>query len=190
MKRTERTDESFGEGSVIIWAAVLAATLVMLAIMSGRAAASHDCRQQVCFVDPYCCAVEWDNVCEAESRTICDIALYPTPTPTNSPLPSNTPTATPVSSCVKKICSADPYCCQTAWDQICISEVASICGLQCGTSCCGNGTCNINENNCTCPGDCEASTTPCGCAHSTCVEGVALRPGCDDRNGTFLCFPR
>ena len=30
--------------------------------------------------------------------------------------------------CVSTICAADPYCCQTAWDAQCVSEVASICG--------------------------------------------------------------
>jgi predicted phosphodiesterase len=36
--------------------------------------------------------------------------------------------------CVKQICAAgaDPYCCSTKWDDQCVGEVASICGITCG----------------------------------------------------------
>ncbi len=30
-------------------------------------------------------------------------------------------------TCVASICAADPYCCNTGWDNICIGEVASVC---------------------------------------------------------------
>jgi subtilase family serine protease len=33
--------------------------------------------------------------------------------------------------CATSICQADPYCCRTAWDSICIGEVGSICGESC-----------------------------------------------------------
>jgi hypothetical protein len=54
------------------------------------------------------------------------------------------------SPCVGAICASDTYCCGTAWDAICASEVSSICGWDCGP-----------------------------CAHSPCVEGSPLKPyGC------------
>jgi len=34
-------------------------------------------------------------------------------------------------SCAAQICDADPYCCNTAWDGVCVSEVNSVCGLSC-----------------------------------------------------------
>jgi hypothetical protein len=34
-------------------------------------------------------------------------------------------------SCVTEICNLDPDCCSTAWDQTCVDEVNSICGLVC-----------------------------------------------------------
>jgi hypothetical protein len=37
-------------------------------------------------------------------------------------------------SCVGQICQSDPYCCQTAWDGICVDEVESICGKKCSGS--------------------------------------------------------
>jgi hypothetical protein len=33
--------------------------------------------------------------------------------------------------CAEDICSIDPFCCEVAWDHICVSEVTSVCGLQC-----------------------------------------------------------
>lgn len=33
--------------------------------------------------------------------------------------------------CVKTICAADAYCCNTKWDGICVQEVASLCGKTC-----------------------------------------------------------
>ncbi len=33
--------------------------------------------------------------------------------------------------CAASICAADPYCCGTKWDSICVGEVASVCGQIC-----------------------------------------------------------
>jgi len=33
--------------------------------------------------------------------------------------------------CVAKICQADPFCCQSQWDQLCVFEVGSVCGQLC-----------------------------------------------------------
>ncbi|MES1206939.1 MAG: hypothetical protein ABUS79_13465 [Pseudomonadota bacterium] len=40
-------------------------------------------------------------------------------------------------SCVAWICSVDPYCCDVAWDGICVGEVGSVCQRRCdcGTLC-------------------------------------------------------
>jgi hypothetical protein len=34
-------------------------------------------------------------------------------------------------ACVGNICGADPFCCQVAWDSICVAEVASVCHQTC-----------------------------------------------------------
>jgi hypothetical protein len=34
-------------------------------------------------------------------------------------------------SCVADICDVDPYCCNNSWDEICVGEVASVCGQTC-----------------------------------------------------------
>ena len=57
-------------------------------------------------------------------------------------------------TCAGDICSQDSYCCTTAWDSICVGEVASICGQSCG----GGGS---------------------SCAHSICATGTKLSKTCD-----------
>ena len=34
-------------------------------------------------------------------------------------------------ACAKGICDEDPYCCEEAWDALCVAEVASICAATC-----------------------------------------------------------
>jgi hypothetical protein len=58
--------------------------------------------------------------------------------------------------CASQICAADPYCCTTKWDSICVGEVASVCGQSCGGG--GGGG---------------------GCSHPICSSGVALTGTCD-----------
>ena len=59
-------------------------------------------------------------------------------------------------TCVAAVCAADSYCCDTAWDSLCVEEVRTICG---------NHTCA------------ESAGT---CAHTVCREGTLLASGCDD----------
>ncbi|KAJ3314547.1 hypothetical protein HDV04_006086 [Boothiomyces sp. JEL0838] len=106
------------------------------------------------------------------------------PTPTGTPSgPTATPT-TPVTpppsscahdkcsiggalsqgcnACVDQIISADSYCSTSQWDQTCVDEVQSVCGLS----------------------DCQAPSTPptvvtTGCKHDICVTGAFLKKGCN-----------
>ncbi len=45
---------------------------------------------------------------------------------------------TGVDSCVDRLCASDSYCCLTKWDDLCVSEVTSICGQTCA-----NDTCSV-----------------------------------------------
>ncbi len=58
-------------------------------------------------------------------------------------------------TCVAEICTADSYCCNTAWDSICVGRVLSDCGL---ATCADNGS---------------------SCVHDVCTAGPALVTGCD-----------
>jgi hypothetical protein len=63
-------------------------------------------------------------------------------------------------SCAASVCAVDSYCCTTAWDQTCVSEVAQYCGTG---VCTGGGS---------------------GCAHSECTTGAALTPSCSTCAGS------
>lgn len=64
--------------------------------------------------------------------------------------------------CATKVCTYDPYCCGVAWDETCVSEVASICGLSC--------TRPPQESD---DGGAEE------CVHPICATGGPLTSGCD-----------
>lgn len=55
-------------------------------------------------------------------------------------------------SCTAAVCAFDPYCCQVAWDAICVGEAQKECNLSCTSS---------------------------TCDHDLCAEGSALAPSCD-----------
>jgi hypothetical protein len=57
--------------------------------------------------------------------------------------------------CVAQICDADSYCCDTAWDTLCVQQVRTVCGSLA----------------------CDESAGACD--HPVCSEGVALVDGCD-----------
>ncbi|XXX82609.1 hypothetical protein WMF30_28040 [Sorangium sp. So ce134] len=57
------------------------------------------------------------------------------------------------SAVVTSVCAADPYCCNTEWDGLCVSEVQSVAN---------NLMCRIGS-----------------CSHALCTEGDALTPSCD-----------
>lgn len=76
------------------------------------------------------------------------------------------------STCVAEVCSFDSFCCNVAWDSICVNEAKNTCGLTCTT--CGNGVCEPGETPASCPQDCKPA-----CAHDVCDAGVPLDPACD-----------
>ena len=133
------------------------------------------CCEAVCAADPFCCSVAWDGICASEAAIICLELCGPDcdlTCPEGSSLEAegcgedtnggcNAP---PISgsncctawgglgcddvACQDAVCAFDGFCCSTAWDGICASEAASICGdlcaaasayeaIGCGTTICG-----------------------------------------------------
>lgn len=98
---------------------------------------SSACISSICSTDPFCCTTAWDALCIQEVRTICGSLTCPE-SEGSCPHPLCTPGAALASGCdsgtagcAASICATDPYCCTTAWDSICVGEVASICGKNC-----------------------------------------------------------
>ncbi len=82
----------------------------------------------VCDADPYCCNNTWDSICVGEVASLgcgtCESEVACC-SASGDPGCGNDD----AQSCV---CDADPYCCDVAWDSLCVSEVESLgCG-SCG----------------------------------------------------------
>ncbi|MDC0723630.1 hypothetical protein [Nannocystis bainbridge] len=85
----------------------------------------------VCAQDPFCCNVEWDELCVSEVETLgCGMCVEP-PVDTGCCAPHDSPSCddAAVSACV---CAQDGFCCNVEWDGQCVAEVESFgCGM-CG----------------------------------------------------------
>ena len=124
----------------------------------------------VCSADPYCCNTAWDNLCAGAAISLCEACGPPPGGPCCED--NGTPGCddADVEGCV---CAVDPYCCNTAWDGICVEEAIQICGA-CGPTP-GEGAC------------CEVNGTP-GCEDPQ-VEGCvcALDAFCCEVDWDVLC---
>src|SRR5262249_7741702 len=90
-------------------------------------------------------------------------------------------------ACAATVCGSDPFCCTNQWDTQCVGEASS----QCGSACCGNGTCNQGEDCRGCPADCGQCPKPASCPHSVCLAGAALDPAeCPDSCYGPVCMQK
>jgi hypothetical protein len=106
----------------------------------GPLTASCDpCVTDICAVDPFCCNSSWDSVCVEEMRTVCGSltcaeaagSCAHTVCLEGAALTGGCDDPPVDPSCVSSICTGDPYCCTTAWDFVCVNEVASVCAANC-----------------------------------------------------------
>ncbi|WP_437983099.1 hypothetical protein [Sorangium sp. So ce117] len=111
-------------------------------VCDAGAALTHGCSPvvtRVCAVDPYCCANGWDRLCIDEVATVAQSLECAAGTcghtlcTTGGQLTSGCDVPPLPTSCVGSICAVDSYCCDVAWDEICVREVASVCGKTCDT---------------------------------------------------------
>jgi hypothetical protein len=97
------------------------------------------CVEDICSLDPYCCDTSWDSTCVEEVRTLCGslICAESTGQCAHSQCTEGvalTPQCDdpPITvSCVNAICAADSFCCSNGWDNLCVDQVASVCGYNC-----------------------------------------------------------
>jgi hypothetical protein len=99
--------------------------------------ASDACVASVCAVDPFCCSSGWDSLCVQEVRTVCDSLTCSEANGTcahslcsSGPALVNSCDGTKA-DCVSAVCAADPFCCATSWDGLCVQEVETVCGNNC-----------------------------------------------------------
>jgi len=103
------------------------------------------CVTDVCNADSFCCTDTWDDICIEQAEYYCGLdcsggggggACSHNECDTGAGLVQT------CSSCADTVCSADSYCCDTAWDATCVMQAADWCGLSCGT---GNNSCAHDE---------------------------------------------
>jgi hypothetical protein len=98
------------------------------------------CVTKICAADPYCCNTKWDSVCVGEVSSVCGASCSGggdggtdggTNNCSHAICKSGKKLTKSCDPCVTKVCTSDPYCCSTLWDNICVGEVGSICGETC-----------------------------------------------------------
>jgi hypothetical protein len=89
------------------------------------------CATSVCTTDPYCCTTSWDSRCVQEAANGCGLQCQVC---SHSLCTQGTALETSCDPCVGAVCGADPYCCSNTWDQRCIDESQTTCGLTCANA--------------------------------------------------------
>jgi hypothetical protein len=80
-------------------------------------------------------------------------------------------------ACEACVCAEDAYCCNTAWDSICVGECTKDCGGPvCPSSACGDGSCAGAETCSSCAKDCGPCPPQCG--DGTCTPGFETLEKC------------
>jgi hypothetical protein len=171
------------------------------------------CCETVCALDPFCCDVAWDGICQGEAFSFCDPSVCGvsgdicdgTETPENEPdcggignvgqgsncCFANGGIGCDDPACQATVCAVDSFCCDVAWDGICAGEAADLCGPLCAGGGAPvdtvNGGCNSNPN----------VFSPIACGESVCgtvAQGFGFRdtdwyafvvPAGSDQNRTF-----
>ncbi|HWN69520.1 MAG TPA: hypothetical protein VNM90_17885, partial [Haliangium sp.] len=115
------------------------------------------CVAEVCAADSFCCETEWDSICVGEAEEICGIDCGGPPPaecgngscevgehclscPEDCGECPECPhdvcdegTALPFgcNSCTPNVCKVDSFCCEVAWDSICVDLVPQHCARPC-----------------------------------------------------------
>ena len=83
-----------------------------------------ECCNTVCAKDPFCCLTEWDANCVDEANSTCFL--------TCTARAADCFTAHPTAGCNSRDCCAlvcpdDPFCCETEWDDSCVTSANQVC---------------------------------------------------------------
>lgn len=88
------------------------------------------CCQSVCTIDPFCCDSQWDALCVARALQTCTACAGSCGSPlAGDCCVSHKGTSCSDASCCSLVCAADPFCCETLWDQLCADRANLNCAL-------------------------------------------------------------
>jgi hypothetical protein len=138
------------------------------------------CEACVCGIDPFCCDTGWDAICVEEAAVECQADCGCTPPVEDCCDATTTPGCPEGPACETCVCAADPFCCETAWDEFCVGEAETGCSAECG--CTATALTCVETVNCHigCAGDvacgdaCDLAADPAELAAATalftCIE--------------------
>ncbi len=82
------------------------------------------CCTIVCFLEPFCCTVEWDEMCVDLAVTLCDQLLCPGDGDCFEPHAGG---GCDEPGCCALVCTADSFCCDVEWDASCVGLAEAVC---------------------------------------------------------------
>ncbi len=130
-----------------------------------------ECCELICSQDPFCCDVEWDQICANAAIEQCGAAAC-APKAGNCYLANGTP-GCEIIACCETVCADDPFCCDTEWDNLCVGGAVDFCG---------DAACASNA------GDCEVPNGTPGCDDLACCNLVCDNdPFCCDTEWDSIC---
>ena len=140
----------------------------------GSAACNNpECCEAVCRIDDFCCTVIWDELCASIAGNTCadPVALCGSPRTRNCFVASSIGACSDEKCCTDVCTRIDPYCCEVAWDEVCVSQAAAFCGpLQPGR------------------GPCLAPHPEGGCVDPICTNAVcSVLPECCENRWDQRC---
>ena len=137
---------------------------------------NKECCQLLCALDPFCCELQFDGICAAMASQICAGCGEPE---SGDCCSSHATPGCDNDDCCSCVCHQDAFCCDVAWDELCVAIGDGECFDSCG--------CDLFS---ACPNpehSCYAIGSP-GCDNEACCEIVcALDPFCCEDSFDSLC---
>lgn len=131
------------------------------------------CCATVCAQDPFCCLSAWDSFCVEYALERCSKGCG-VGTSGSCFVPKPTGGCAQGDCCIS-VCQQDVFCCDTAWDDVCVQMAQAACPDDVPT--CGNAT-----GNC-----CDAHLAPACEDESCCAVVCAADPVCCDAGWDTTC---
>ena len=149
------------------------------------------CCELVCATDPFCCDTRWDSACVSAAIANCPGCGNPN---AGSCYESRPNPYCADESCCDTVCAADPFCCNSNWDQFCVNRAIEECpscenpantascyaphaGTYCNDSACCEVVCDLDPFCCSTQWD-------SACAASA----IKSCPGCENPGNTASCY--
>jgi hypothetical protein len=88
------------------------------------------CCNLVCGLDPFCCNTAWDALCVDSAEANCGCVPPPVcPNPKHDCFTAGGPGCSD-EKCCNIVCGLDPFCCDVAWDGLCVTAATQNCFVE------------------------------------------------------------